>query len=177
MLGKYSLFLRPLNFLALPCAPAALCVDMFRAAHTEAACLLGHLFCQLQVLPAYQVFFLPLQECCVPWVLEMLLQDDFALALSEPQEFCNFYAKFLGLEIPHLRIVYVWISHCTVVGLWFLTGNRFPPPLTTTIQMPGETESFLVSSLGWRGSCFQLLASPGPEATSAVPRKMLKLQP
>ena len=47
------------------------------------------------MLRAYRLFFLPLQECPVPWVVEMFLHNGFA----ELQEFHSFYVKFLGLKI------------------------------------------------------------------------------
>lgn len=102
-------------------------------------------------MQAYQVFSLPLSECCVPWVLEMLLHKDFAFISARAQEFHNFYVKFLGLGILYLRIIEIWISHCTGLRFWFLTGNPFPPPLTTMDQNPGKTKSFNVASPGCLG--------------------------
>lgn len=55
-----------LTFLALLVLSGRCVLTCIRVGHPG----IGHLFCCLQVSRVYQVYFLPLRECCVPWVLD-----------------------------------------------------------------------------------------------------------
>lgn len=110
-------------------------------------------------LRAYQVFPGPCGSAVCPGFWEGSCTTVLHWLLPEPQAFHSFRVKFLGLGIPHWKTVYIWISRCSGWGFWFLTGNPFPPPLTTTLQSPGKTQSFLVTSMGWWGSYVQLSAA------------------
>ena len=138
-------------------------------------------------LPVYSGVFSANSECCkligfssCPWrnaLCSGLWKCSCTVVLQSPRSFTVFMLNFLAWKY-YLRIVYVWISHCTGREVWFLTGNPpLPPPaLTTVIQCPGKTKSFLVAPPSWWRSYFQLLAFHGPKAVSPLSVKWLKLQ-
>ena len=103
-----------------------------------------------------------------------LWKCSYTMVLQSPRSFTVFMLNFLAWKY-YLRMVHVWISHCTGCEVWFLTGNPLPPRLTTAIQCPGKKKTSLWLLQAGGGLASSSLLSTGWPCLLYL--KCLKLQP